>query len=170
MSNFSGGSRTIMAMAFSLGLLVIFGCGPSRNSAQPTASVAPVTEDASVHPTEGPHHGGLVELGNEEYHAEVVHDEATDSVTMYLLDAAGKSAVPIDASELLVNWSHDGQAEQYTLPASPEPGDPSGKSSRFASADPKLAEALDAEGAEVQLVVTIGGKQYRGEISHDHDH
>lgn len=39
---------------------------------------APPETDAHAehaHPSEGPHHGDLVELGNEEFHAEVVHGE-----------------------------------------------------------------------------------------------
>jgi len=55
-----------------------------------------------AHPGEGPHHGDLVELGNEEYHAEVVHGEG-GSVSVYILDSAAKSAVPIDATELTIN-------------------------------------------------------------------
>lgn len=52
-------------------------------------------------------HGDLVELGNEEFHAEVVHGEA-GSVTVYILDSAAKVTVPIDATELTINVSHDG--------------------------------------------------------------
>ena len=170
MRNISCCYQSIAAMSLCLGLMVFLGCGQSSNSERPVTFAPPATVDARNHPTEGPHHGGLIELGDEEYHAEVVHDEASGSVTIYLLDAAGKSAVPIDTTELLVNLSHDGQVEQFTLPASPQPSDPSGKSSRFASADPELAEALDREGADAQLVVSIGGKQYRGAIHHDHDH
>ena len=38
-----------------------------------------------AHPSEGPHHGALIELGKEDYHAEIVHDEKTDTVTIYIL-------------------------------------------------------------------------------------
>ena len=55
----------------------------------------PATVDVHAHPSEGPHHGTLVELGNEEFHAEVVHDDK--SVTVYVLDAGATKAVPIDA-------------------------------------------------------------------------
>jgi hypothetical protein len=68
-----------------------------------------------------------------------------------------------------VNLSHDGKAEQFALAASPQSTDPTGKSSRFASADAELVEDLDNEAVKAQLVVDIGGKQYRGAIQHDHE-
>ena len=67
-----------------------------------------------------------------------------------------------------MNLSHDGQAEQFKLMASPAAGDPPGKASRFVSTDAELAEDLDH--AEAQLVVDIGGQQFRGAIKHDDDH
>ena len=132
-------------------------------------SVPPATVDTHHHPTEGPHGGGLIELGNEEYHAELVHDDAGGIVTLYVLDSAAETAVPIDAAEVTINLKHGGQGEQFKIAASADPGDPTGKSSRFVSADAELAEGLDHEGAEAQLVLLINGRQYRGEIAHEHE-
>ncbi|WP_425399231.1 hypothetical protein [Aeoliella sp.] len=159
-----------LSVGFGIALLALSGCGKSTDNSASETSAPPATVDTHNHPTEGPHHGGLIELGNEEYHAELVHDEAGGSVTIYLLDSAAKSAVPIKTAELTVNLTHDGQAEQFKLTAKPDAGDPSGTSSRFVSTDAELAEELDHEGVKAQLVVSIGGKQFRGEISHDHDH
>jgi len=147
--------------------IALTGCGSQTEA--PSDSHEGHDDHAHAHPSEGPHHGSLIELGNEEYHAELVHDEATNSVTIYVLDSSAKKSVPIDATELLVNLSHDGEAEQFSLSADPDEGDPAGKSSRFVSTDTELAEDLDHEGAEAVLVLTIEGKQYRGEIHHDHD-
>ncbi|MCA9082805.1 MAG: hypothetical protein KDA81_02060 [Planctomycetaceae bacterium] len=128
-----------------------------------------------AHPTEGPHHGDLVELGNEEYHAEIVHDDQSGSVTVYILDGSATKMVPIDAKQATINLVHDGQPEQFVLNASPDTADPEGKASRFVSDDKELSTDLDREGAEPKLVVEINGKSYRGEIQHsheghDHDH
>lgn len=122
------------------------------------------------HPSEGPHGGSLVELGAEEYHAEVVHDEETGSVTFYILDGKVESPVAIDAGEMQVNLQHDGQGKQFTLAAKPQVQDTQGKSSRFVSAGAELGEELDHEHGSAQLVVTIAGKQYRGDIAHHHGH
>lgn len=157
----------IPTASLSVLLLTVIGCGQSQDGTVGTAP--PATVDAHDHPSEGPHHGGLIELGNEEYHAELVHDDAAGTVTIYLLDSSAKNAVPIDEADLLINLSHDGNAEQFKLAAAPDVSDPPGLSSRFTSTDAELAEDLDHEGAEAQLVVTISGKQFRGKIAHDHD-
>ncbi|HQZ69109.1 MAG TPA: hypothetical protein PLY87_28675, partial [Planctomycetaceae bacterium] len=85
------------------------GCNDGDTGSTTTISEAPPAMDSHeghdhAHPSEGPHHGDLVELGNEEFHAEVVHGEA-GSVTVYILDSAAKVAVPIDATELTINVS-----------------------------------------------------------------
>ena len=148
--------------------ITLSGCGKGHSGGQPSQPAA--TGESHEHPTEGPHHGSLIELGNEEYHAEILHDEQAGTITVYILDSAGKQAVPVDASELTINLSHEGQAEQFTLGAAPEASDPQGKSSRFTSSDSELAEELDHEHAEAQLVVTISGKQFRGVVAQEHDH
>ncbi len=131
----------------------------------------PELDDVHAHPSEGPHHGTLVELGNEEFHAEVVHD--AQSVTVYVLDAGATKAVSIDAKELSINLMHDGTPEQFKLAASPDVGDPSGKSSRFTLADAELGGHIDDAATAPKLMLTINGTPYRGEIKHDqhgHDH
>jgi len=100
----------------------------------------------------------------------MVHDDAAGTVTVYVLDSAAKTAVPIDAAEVTINLKHEGRGEQFKLAAAPEAGDPAGRSSRFVSSDAELAEDLDREEAAPQLVMTINGKQFRGAIEHGHDH
>lgn len=150
-----------------------------QDAAEPTGGDAPVSDlppatmddhSGHAHPSEGPHHGDLVELGNEEYHGEVVHNEEAGTLEIYILDGAATKQVAIDATELTINVSHDGKPEQFVLAAKPDEGDEAGKSSRFVSDDKELAEHLDEEGTNPRMVVKINGKSYRGEIKHDHDH
>ena len=156
----------------------LVGCGeaPTKKSASSQSTVTagpPATVETAhdhVHPTEGLHGGSLIELGNEEYHAELVHDDAAATVTIYLLDSAAKQAVGIDAKDIAVNLSHEGQAEQFRIAASPDSTDQGGKSSRFVSTDPELTKELDHEHVTGQLVVVINGKQFRGDIQHEHAH
>lgn len=154
----------------------LLGCTSQTNSTGPETAPPPPTIDphaghdhgSHAHPTEGPHHGGLIELGNEEYHAELVHDE--QSVTIYVLNAAADKQVPIEATEITINTTHNGSPEQFKLEAMPDQIDPTAKSSRFVSSDPELAGHIDEEAATHRLVLTINGKSYRGDIAHDHDH
>jgi len=162
----------------SLGLLALVlgaGCGESPKASS-TAAKAPAKKSAEkhdehghAHPSKGPHGGPLIELGKEEYHAELVHDEKAGSVTIYVLDHEGKKPVAIDAKEVRINLKHDGKGEQFELTAEPQKGE-DGKSSRFVSTDKELSEDLDHEGAEARLVLSIDGKSYTGQIKHEDDH
>jgi hypothetical protein len=154
-------SFALLSMAF----LTNLGCTPPSAK---TPANAP-SEEEHAHASHGPHDGTIIELGDENYHAELVHDEATGKITVYVLDSAAKSAVPIEASNILVNVQQGEQGRQFKLMAEPDAGDSVGKSSRFSSTEAELGAALDAEDAKAALVLEIAGVQYRGEIAHDHD-
>ncbi|MCC9608928.1 hypothetical protein LOC68_07800 [Blastopirellula sp. JC732] len=167
---FAGQAMRLAATGLLALSLASFGC--TSGGPAPTKGDAHGDHDHGdhEHPSEGPHGGSLIELGNEEYHAELIHDEKAGSVTIYILDSAAKAAIPIEATELTINLKHDRMGEQFKVAAAPDAGDPEGKSSKFVSTDAELAEDLDHEGADAQLVVTIDGKQFRGAVAHDHDH
>ena len=155
--------------------LTFGGCQETETTgcADPISELPPATmddHDDHAHPSEGPHHGDLVELGNEEYHAEVVHNEGAGTVEIYILNGAAAKQVAIDATELTINVTHDGKPEQFILTAKPDKADNTGKSSRFVSDGTQLASRLDEETTSPKLVVQINGKSYRGEIKHNHDH
>ncbi len=155
------------------GSVLLLGC--SRESKVPAPPLAKdKTEQHNhedAHPSHGPHDGDLVELGDEEYHAEFVHDEKTKDVTIYVLDASAIRSIPIDAAEVVINLKHDGKPEQYKLAAEPQEGDGPGKSSRFMSKqNDELCHAIEEEGADAKLQLTIDGKPFTGAIQHDHDH
>lgn len=154
---------------------VLFSAGCNRDSVQnipPQSSlvkepVPPAKVGTHTHISEGPHHGTLIELGNERYHAELVHDKK--SVTIFMLDGSATKAIPIDATEVTINLIHDGKPAQFKLAASPETNDPSGKSSRFTREDEHLVEELEHGHPGLKLSVVIEGKGYSGEIVHDHE-
>jgi hypothetical protein len=121
------------------------------------------------HPTEGPHGGILVEIGKEEYHVEVCHDDKTHAVTAYVLDSSAKKAVPIADKQITINLMADGKPAQFNLPAKPLEGEPAGQSSRFELVDQTLTEQHDAEAAKARVKLSIGGKEYTGAIEpHSH--
>lgn len=177
---------TILAMSLTLAFT---GCSdPESETAGDGGTISdppPATVDMHAHPTEGPHHGDLIELGNEEYHAELIHPEDHDDdahasetseaghehagITIYILDSSAKEMVAIEASEITINLSHDEKPEQFKLQAMPTDSDPEGKSSRFASADKDLMEHFHEDEVEAKLVLTINGKSFRGDIHHHHD-
>ncbi len=166
-----------------LGLATV-GCQPAAPPAASTGTTAatpPAHADehghahaASDHSSEGPHHGVLVELGNKEYHAEVTHDDATGTVTIYLLDSGAKKTVTSDAPEITINVKHGDKPEQFKLAAQPQEGEPNGQSSRYSLSDKDLAAHLDDPTAAPRISLSIGGKPFSGAIPHGdhpgHDH
>ena len=145
----------------------IVGCNQGV-SPVPSKGESVATAENHEHSHEGPHHGSLIELGQEEFHAEFVHD--ANSVTIYVLDSTAKLSVPIDASEVLINLVHDGKPEQFALVAAPDTNDPNGKSSRYSSNDAALVGHIDNDSVHPKLSLTINGKPYRGVIAHSHEH
>ena len=136
-----------------------------------TSVGAPPAGAAHVHPTEGPHHGALIELGKEEYHAELVHDDRAGFVTIYILDGAAKTAVPIQAKEVTLNLLVGGKPRQFRLAALAQPADPAGMSSAFTAKGADLCRAIDAKDLNGRLNVEVIGKMYTGSVGpHTHSH
>jgi hypothetical protein len=145
------------------------GCGGKPKPA--SGDKAEHAHDEHDHPSEGPHKGHLIELGTEEYHAELVHDDATKTVSIYILDSKAKEAVPIAAKEVTLNLVVDTKPLQVKLPATPQKDDPENQSSHFSAADEATLEALESPKTTGRLNVTINDKPYTGEIAHhDYDH
>jgi hypothetical protein len=148
-------------------------CAMSAIGAACVSAAPAANGHAHAHPTEGPHHGSLIELGKEDYHAELVHDDKADTVTIYILDGAAAKAVPIPAKQVTLNMRAAGKPQQFTLTAVRQEGDPEGSASAFAAMGKPVCQAIDAHGATGRLNVEIGGKMYVGKVgghSHGHQH
>ncbi len=118
----------------------------------------------------GPHGGHLVELGQEDYHAEVVFDAKKAAITVYLLDSSAKKPSPTEAKQVVLTLTLDGKPHKLPAPAAPQPGDPEGKSSRFelaGNADVK-SHVKDEEDLKGTVEATIGGRSFTGPIVHEH--
>ncbi len=161
--------RTIFhlyATILAVSVAATFGC-----NAQPSKPAAGEHDHGHDHghASAGPHKGQLIELGEEEYHAELVHDDAAHKIEIYLLDGEAKKGVAIADAEILLNVAASGGPMQFKLPAEKLAEDPEGQSSHFVLVDEKLCEAMDDKETTARLSVTIAGKQYVGKISHDQD-
>jgi len=157
-----------------LALSLIAGCskGPS---AAPASGESHAHEEHG-HADEGPHGGHIIELGTEQYHVELTHEAETNRVGIYLLGSDAQTPAPIDAHSVMINVRVEGNPEQYILPAVPQPGDPSGKSSYFELVSEPLHKIVAGQSdskATARLSIDIEGKRYSGLIetaAHDHDH
>jgi hypothetical protein len=128
-------------------------------------------DQAGEHSHWGPHGGHLIELGaNEEFHAEILHDDDTHRVTVYILDGNAQHAVPISQPQLVINMVNGGNPRQFKLASAPPSADVHATSSCFETQDPELCQALDDANAKGRVTVNINGKQFVGEIEgHSHD-
>lgn len=154
-------------------LWIASGCNGGGEGYEEVEHAPVVEEDADHHHDEhGPHGGHLIELGNHEYHAEIVFDAETKKITVYILGAEPDEPYAIAQSEVTFNLMYDETSEQLKLAAAPQEGDAEGKSSRFELADhPTVAEHVeDEEDLEGRLSVVIDDTPYSGAIVHDHDH
>jgi hypothetical protein len=154
-----------------IGLALLVGCNSAKDAYHEVPKGVRVKEQPHEH-EEGPHHGHLVELGEEEYHAEVVFDPKTATITIYTLDSTAKKPAPTDAKELKLELAIAGQPKSFAAKAVPDAGDPPNKSSRFEVADnPDVKTNLkDEEDLKGSVTAKIGGKTYTGKIVHEHEH
>jgi len=148
--------------------LIAVGCKPAAN---PPGPGNPPTVAEGGHPETGPHKGHLIELGEEEFHAELTHDDTTKTITVYVLGADAKTAVAIAETEITLNLVAGGETMQAKLAAMPQEGDAQGKSSRFTLVDEKVMEALEAPKTTGRLNLVIEGKNFSGKVEHEeHGH
>lgn len=146
-------------------------------NSSPPPTPAPVTNDhgghdhahGHDHPDTGPNGGHLVELGDEEYHIEWTHDDATGLVTLYILDGAIKELVPIPSESITVTAKVE-DAIEYKLSAVEPSGDPLA-TAQFALKSPELLVSLQlaGQGTDVSVAVMIDGKEFLGKFEH-HEH
>ena len=136
----------------------------------PPATKPAAKADAHEHTEAGPHKGALIELGEEEYHAEFVLDEKTHTVSIYLMDGAVKNYVAIPAKEVTVTLKHDGKPESFKLKAKPQKTDPAGLSSMFTLKDEEFVDDLHHKGSDPRLMLKIDGKPFSAKIELDHKH
>jgi len=170
-------SRGLMLAALLSTLSLLVGCDASSQGAGPMPGSIQEPPPAGIqqpqqldeghdheHPSEGPHHGVLIELGDEEYHAELLHDERYGVVTIFILDGTARKSVPIEGS-VVINAMYRRQPVQFPLAAV------RGDASQFQSDEPALTEALDDPRSNASLRVTIDGRMYSGKLPvHDHGH
>ena len=164
-------SRFVLALsvAASLGMA---GCTPSEPAARPFNAGDNVTntappEHAHVH---GPNGGHIVELGEEEFHAEVAMDKDR-KLTVYLLDEAVKAAKPVENGTMQIMTKVDAKDVTLDLVAAPLDDEKDGKCSRFELAADKVPGAImDIEGLTGDLSLKFGDKTLKTSLTEEHAH
>ncbi len=163
--------KMIPAALLSVGLL---GCADSGGNYQEvTPEAAKAAADSHDHGhahAHGPNGGDLVELGDHSIHAEVVFDEGSGKLDVYLLGEDAKTAHPVDLTEITLSFAHGDETEDFKLTAAPLEGEAESQSSRFTITDKEIAEEFHEHTDGAYLHFSISGKEYKGEVHHHHDH
>ena len=165
---------TLLALVSSGLMIGGIGCSGSSSEYKKTTELkkAPAVHDHS-HSEKGPHGGSLVELGEEEYHAEVVLDHDSHTLRVFVLGKDAKTATATSAKEITL--TPEGK-DALTLKAAPQKGDAEGKASVFELIDGDVVHAfLDAKAIHAKLRITIADKKFLGEVDYHldgihHDH
>lgn len=147
------------------GMFAISGCTGKPADAPPKAG-----ESHHDHPSEGPHHGQLIEFAGEKHHGELTHDDKTHTVTIYLLGGDAKSPAYSADPEITLNLVVDGKPQQAKLAAAPQEGESAEKCSRYTLVDEQVLEALENPKTTIRLRATIDGQSYDEEVKLEHDH
>ena len=158
----------------SLCLLFIAGCPPKPAGNGNTANGTATSGHAHSH-DEGPEGGHLIELGDEAYHVEWLHDDEEGVLTFIIRDGDAKEEVPIAADHLVIRMiTEDEQGVEHEMDAEvPSVGrsEETPKSARFVLADPKVTHNVAAEEKVTAfLKVTIDGVPYEEQIEHAAGH
>jgi hypothetical protein len=144
-------------LVFTLCAVALAGCGD-----EPAPAKAPTTPH--VHPP-APHGGEILELGDHEYHIEMIHDHVGGGVRVYILDKDMKVTIPVKAPT--INLVTKSGPVQFTL-VPMTPIKPDGTADAWKGEHPGLA--VDPWDGTIR--VEIGGKQYRSPLegaAHTHD-
>ena len=123
---------------------------------------------------EGPHGGHLVEIGDEQYHAEVAFDPETRKVTIWLTGPDASTPAAASVTDALLELEVDGVEHAVALVAVPAEGEAEGKVSQLEGDGTSLPEAIKSEeNFDGHLHLTIDGTEFVGHIHHGddgHDH
>lgn len=160
-------TRTIAALGLAC-LIAVVGCS-SKSDYQDYAD-AKKGKDEHHHAEHGSHGGHLIELGKHEYHAEICLEPETRKISIYISGHDPEEAMAIAAESILLELEEADEVTELTLKAVSQDGDEEGKASLFEVAGAEVPEQFDdLEELSGHFHVDIAGKEYVGEVAHEHD-
>ena len=156
-------------------LLLALGCQQHSSPPAPVNGNGQQHEDhhGHDHSALGPHGGHVLVLGDEQYHAEWTHQDASGEIVIYLLDAEIKEDVATAADLITITTTIQDESQTYELAADNQDQEDPPRASRFKTINPNLLTALKQAGSGVkaEMRVIIDGTFFRGTFEkHDHDH
>lgn len=121
----------------------------------------PLESGNLMHTHHPPHGGTAVELGKEEYHLELVHDEGTPQISAFILDGEMEKFVRLPLEEFVIRaGGGNGELLRFQAVANPATGEKVGDTSEYSATSPWLTNHGRFDGVLVEI--KIGSKSYQG--------
>ncbi|MDB4766859.1 hypothetical protein OAG71_04145 [bacterium] len=112
-----------------------------------------------------PHGGQIIELGREhEYHAEIVDQHDSESITVYMLDGDLKD-IKVDSETISITLISGEDSKTFEMTDAGQEGD---EGSSFMTKDAAAFALMETENSEGKIRVRIDGKSYTGTFAHKH--
>ena len=154
-----------------LAALCFAGCGPTdpKGAKKDGEKVDP--HAGHDHSAKGPHGGHLVELGEEEFHAEWLEDDESGKVTVWILDSKAKGEVSIAAESILIKTKDKEKTDSFELPAVDRTKGDKPTAFKFEIVSKELLGKLETPNATTPVIhVDVNGKPFEGKIEEHADH
>ncbi|QDT28084.1 hypothetical protein [Gimesia panareensis] len=173
-------SHSFQVMCCGVALALFAGCtsqDDTRTFDEKDSQASAEAEHAHEHDHEhdhGPNGGHLLEVGEEQYHVEVVFDNDKRTLTAFILGPDAKSAHPIAGETIDFDLEVGDKEHEIPLAAKPLDGEKDGKSSRFVAEGKAIPESIKAESdLNGHFHLDIGEDHFHVDLhheGHDHDH
>ena len=165
--------RTFPVYCLALLTTVLIGCGdPEDEVSEVQESDVHAANDeaaASEHVHTAPHGGHLIPLGDHEYNIEMVFTAESRELHAYVLGGHAEKVVQLDLESFDFDQETDEGELEITLTANPQDGDKDGMASRYTAKGEAIPGGIkDIEDLHGHVHIEIDGKQYTGDLEHDH--
>jgi len=172
-------TQSLQVALCGVGLALFAGCSAqsdTRTFDDKDSAASAEAEHAHEHEHEhGPNGGHLLEVGEEQYHVEVVFDNDKRMLTAFILGPDAKTAYPIAGESIDFDMEIGDKEHEIPLAAKPLEGEKDGKSSRFVAEGKAIPESVKAESdLNGHFHLDIGDNHFHVDLSHGdhagHDH
>lgn len=167
-------SQTFQVMVCGIGLALFVGCTSKDDTRTFDAKDSEASTEAEHdhgHAAHGPNGGHLLEVGEEQYHVEVVFDNDGRTLTAFILGPDAKTAFPIEGEMIDFDLEVGDKEHEIPLAAKPLEGEKEGKSSRFVAEGKAIPDSIKAESdLNGHFHLDIGEDHFHVDLEHgDHD-
>jgi len=169
-------SQTFRVAVCGLGLALFVGCSSKEDTRKFDAKDSEASAEAEhSHDHEhahGPNGGHILEVGEEQYHLEVVFDDKGRTLTTYILGPDAKTAFPIAVETIDFDLEIGDKEQEIPLAAKPLEGEKEGKSSRFVAEGKAIPDSIKTESdLNGHFHLDIGEDHFHVDLEHgEHGH